>query len=97
MGFELGDPIGELSGLEEFVVVLEVIGTNPEDVGDEAPEATEGDGGEGEDRRGIIKRFDAGQAEFVAVTVKGVLDLGDADEEDRGEQEQKRFFEFNAH
>ena len=55
-GLELDDPVGELHEFEVAPLVLQGAGAHPEDVGEDAAEAAEGDGGEGDERRHVLRR-----------------------------------------
>ena len=97
IGLELGDPGGELGGLEVLVVLLEGIGADPEEVGDQAAETAEGDGGEGEHRRGVVEGGGVGETEAVAVGVQEILDLAGADQQGDGQAQEQDFFGAGVH
>ena len=81
MRLELGDPVRQLGHLEELVLVLQVVGANPERVGDQPAKAAQRDRGEGQHRRRILQRLHAGQAQLVAVAVERLLHEAGADQQ----------------
>ena len=52
---ECGDPLGQLLGIEELTLLLQVVGPHPQDVHDQAAERAHGDRGEGERRRRVLQ------------------------------------------
>ena len=52
---EFGNPVGELDELEVAAFVLQGAGAHPEDVRQDAAEAAEGDGGEGDGRGQVLR------------------------------------------
>ena len=80
MGLELGDPVGQLNGLEILAVFLQFGGSDPQGVGDEPAEATQGHCGEGQDRRSIANDGRPRKAEGFAVVVQASLDEVGSDE-----------------
>ena len=65
-GLELDDPVGELHELEIAALVLQRARAHPEHVGQNAPEAAEGDGGEGHQRRHVLRGRRLGEVRFRA-------------------------------
>jgi len=97
MRLEFCNPISQLRHLEEFVLFLQIVGANPESVGNQPAKSAESDSREGEDRRSVFERLDPGDAERLAIAVQGALDRGDAYKQHSGERKKERFFEFAAH
>ena len=91
MRFQLGDPIGQLHHVEVFVLVLHLVGANPQGVGDKAPEAAQRHGGEGQGGRGVIQRGEPGQTQFRAVQIDPILHLRRNAKEKGGQPDQGRF------
>ncbi len=75
MRFELGDPVGQLRHFEEFVLVLQVAGANPERVGNQAAKTAQRHGGEGQHRRRVFQRRHESQSKLLTVAVERILDL----------------------
>ena len=53
MRLKLGDPICQLGHLEKFVVILQVVGANPERIGNQSAESAQRHRGESQNRRGF--------------------------------------------
>jgi len=77
MRFEFRDPIGQLRHLEEFVLFLQIVGANPKGVGNQTAKSTQGNRGEGKDRRSINKRFDTSNAQCLTVAIQSPLNRRD--------------------
>lgn len=84
-GFEFGDPVGELDEFEVAAFVLQAGGANPEDVGDDAAEAAERDGGEDDEGRGVDHGVGLGDAVLAARFAQGLVEARCAEE--AGEEE----------
>src|SRR5262249_1146843 len=61
--FKLGDPVGQLHHFKILAVVLQIVGANPQRVGNQTAKAAERDGGESEHRRSVFQQGDARKAE----------------------------------
>src|ERR1039458_2596154 len=94
---QFGDPVGKLRGLEKFVVLLQIVGANPKEIGNQAAKAAERDRGERQHGRRIFQHGHVRQAQRVAVMVQRLLHLAGAKQQRGGEHEQKKFFEARVH
>ena len=86
-GLELDDPVGELDEFEEASFVLEGAGAHPEEIGEDAAEAAEGDGGEGGGGGEGVGGGEGGEVGGGALVVEVEVEGGGGGEEEGGGEE----------
>ncbi len=96
-GLELGDPVGELNRLEVLALLLEIVRPDPERIGNQAAEGTEGDRGEGQDRRGVADHRRPGDAQPLAVPVETPLEEAGESQCDHQDHDADDLVETGAH
>ncbi|MPN38098.1 hypothetical protein SDC9_185622 [bioreactor metagenome] len=70
MRLEFGNPVSQLGHLEKLVLLLQIIGTDPQNIGDQSAKAAQCNGGECQHRRGILQRLHSGQVQLNTVAVQ---------------------------
>ena len=96
MRLQRGDPIGQLDHFKIAFLLLQLVGPHPEEVGNQAAEAAEGDRREGQNRRGVGEHGQAREAVFVAVLVEHPLHLRGGAKQNGGQQRQGRLIESRS-
>ena len=81
-GLELDNPVGELNEFEVASFVLEGSGAHPEDIGQNAAESAEGDGGEGDGGGHVLGGRGLGEMEVAAQVQEVEVEEGGGGEEE---------------